>query len=76
MKYKGYIFGSITPLKALGVDPKEPHTFCLIGFGSDYENRKVGRYRMIMENGEIVKGLEKMLFSRTRENEFYLESIG
>ena len=76
MKYKGYIFGSITPVKNAGVDPAELHFFKLICFWYDNKNQKVGYYRLSDEKGNVIPELKHLLFTRSQTNEFYLESIG
>lgn len=76
MKYKGFIFGSITPVKAAGVDPAEMHYFRMVGFWIDGNNRKVGSYVLSDDKGNEIEGLKYLQFSRSRNNEFYLESVG
>lgn len=72
MYYKGYIFGSITPVKNAGVDTKEKQRFKLIGFKWYQKKYKIGIYLLVNEAGEIIKECKKMFFMRSRDNEFYL----
>ena len=76
MKYKGYVFSGAMYLRSVGLDPKEPHYFKLIGFWIGNKNQRVGSYVLSDENGKALEGLEYLQFSRTRDNEFYLESLG
>lgn len=75
MKYKGFIYSGVKHLQRAGINTREPHYFKIVGFWLYKKHEKKAIYRMVNEKGEPIKGTSKLLFSRTRDNEFFLESM-
>ena len=75
MKYKGFVYCGVKHLQDAGINTREPHYFKLIGFWFGAKNQRIGSYVLCDKAGEPIKGLTHLQFSRTRENEFYLESV-
>lgn len=59
-----------------GIDTKKPQTFVQNGNWIAYGNREIGSYQICDEDGQEIEAYEHLQFSRTRDNRFFLETVG